>query len=114
MPFGDSTAATRTRLEKAEVRRKLRSGELTLTELLANMPKCVRNTPTMFILDMIPYVGNSTLAQVNYEAAKYGINLALPLGALTERAKTFLRDWDEERRERIRKSREKRNNGTTC
>jgi hypothetical protein len=58
---------------------------------------------------MIPYVGNATLAQVNYEACRLGINLALPMGALTARAKEFLTEWDEERRERLSKNRKKRN-----
>lgn len=106
MPFGDSTEATKARLEKAVVRRKLRTGEVFLSELLDDIPPCILNTPTLFVLDMIPYVGNSALAQVNHEACRRGINLALPLGALTERAKGFLKEWDKKRQ-----AKSTRNNG---
>ena len=100
MPYGDSTEATQARRDKAEVRRKLRSGELVLSEMLLDIPKCIQNTPTLFVLDMIPYVGEVALAQVNYEAVRLGINLALPLGALTERARMFLTEWDNVRQNR--------------
>lgn len=105
MPFGEPSHATKVRLEKAEIRRRLKVGEVQFYELLQDIPTCIRNTPTLFVLDMIPYVGNSTLAQVNYEACRLGINLALPLGALTERAKKFLIEWDKKRQ-----SKSKRNN----
>lgn len=97
MRYSDTTGATKARLEKAEVRRKIRSGELTLSEVLVDIPKCLQNVPTLFVIDMVPYVGQSRLAQLNYEASKHGINLALPLGALTARAREFLTKWDRER-----------------
>lgn len=107
MPFGDSSKATQARKDKAEIRRRLRAGEVTLGDLLEDIPACIRNTPTLFVLDMIPYVGDSTLAEVNHQAIRSGINLALPLGALTGRAKTFLAEWDINRQ-----AKSKRKNGT--
>lgn len=105
--MGDSSKATQARLEKAEIRRRLRTGEVFFWQLLENTPPCIRNTPTLFVLDMIPYVGHSTLAELNYQAIRSGINLALPLGALTERARQFLILWDKDRQVKS-----KRNNGT--
>src|SRR6266498_326409 len=96
--MADTTAATQARMERAVVHRNLKLGRITLGELLKEPPECLRTTPTLVIIYMIPYVGVAAIASLNYEAIRRGVNLALPMGALTTRAKKFLTEWEQDRR----------------
>ena len=94
----DSAVGNKARWEKAVLRRELRLGKITLTDILLDTPECVQSTPTILVIDLVKGVGSSAIAELNYQAMQDKINLCLPVGALTERAKTFLIQWDCKRR----------------
>jgi len=85
------------RLERAELRGKVRSKEWSLEYLLRKPPECVLEMPLISLLEMVPYVGYVRIAQLNYEAMRRGINICLPVGALTPKAKSFIIEWESRR-----------------
>ena len=86
------------RWERAILRREIRSGRLTLKQIFEESPEHVVEMPLISVLEMVPYVGYVRIAELNYEAKKRNINICLPVGALTDRAKQFIVEWEQERK----------------
>jgi hypothetical protein len=86
---GHCHASAVVRQAKAQTRRDLASGELTLAELLNDPPAYYANVPTFKVLMSLPRFGPKTLAKWNSEAVRGQMNLALPPARLSTRT----RDW---------------------
>lgn len=86
------------RWERAILRREIKAGRLTLETVFYESQEYVVELPLISLLEMIPYVGYVRIAELNYEAGRRGINICLPVGALTDRAKQFIIKWEQERR----------------
>lgn len=71
---------------------------MTLKQIFEEAPEYTVEMPLISILEMVPYVGDVRIAELNYEAIKRGINICIPVGALTDRAKKFIVEWEQERR----------------
>jgi hypothetical protein len=72
--------ANRTRMEKADIKRKFRDGALTLADLAAERPVPLRPVPLFALLLELPGFGRRRLDTVNRRAITDGINLARTLG----------------------------------
>lgn len=83
---------------RAVMRREMKAGRLTLQQVLTEAQEHAVEMPLYSVLEMVPYVGYVRIAELNYEACKRGINICLPVGALTDRAKRFIIEWEQERR----------------
>jgi hypothetical protein len=74
----------------AILKTRLRRREITLEEILANPPAELQRQMTWEVLLWAPGIGRIRLRALNARALREGhVNLAAPLGALTERQ----RDW---------------------
>lgn len=91
-------SAQERRWERAVMRREIKSGRMTLEQVFKDGEEYVIEMPLYSVLEMVPYVGYVRIAELNYEACKRGINICLPVGALTDRAKRFIIEWEQERR----------------
>jgi hypothetical protein len=87
---GANEASTRVRRQKAQTRRSLRDGTLTLEQVLQDPPACFKRVPTFDVLLMLPRFGHATLCTWNASASRHGINLALPPARLSRRSKDWL------------------------
>lgn len=75
----------------------MRAGRINMETILRENAEHVVEMPLISVLEMIPYVGYVRIAELNYEAMKKGINICLPVGALTDRAKSFIVEWEKNR-----------------
>lgn len=85
------------RWQRAILRREMRAGRLTLAEIFEEIPEHVLEMPLISVLELVPYIGYVRIAELNYEAIRRGINICLPCGALTDRTKQFIIDWEQKR-----------------
>lgn len=81
--------ANQTRIEKANVKRDLRDGTLTLPEVVAQRPEPLRSMPLFALVLELPGFGQWRLDKLGRAAAADGINLARTLGS----ASTHTLDW---------------------
>ncbi len=81
--------ANQTRIEKANVKRDLRDGTLTLAEVVAQRPEPLRSMPLFALVLELPGFGQWRLDKLGRAAAADGINLARTLGS----ASTHTLDW---------------------
>jgi len=72
--------ANRTRMEKANIKRKFREGTLTFAEIAAERPAPLRPAPLFVVLLELPGFGHRRLDRLNRRAIVDGINLARTLG----------------------------------
>jgi hypothetical protein len=87
-----ATANTR-RTHVAELKRRLRAHELTITRLILDPPTDLERYLTWEVLRWTPGLGRTRLRALNARALRYGhVNLAAPLGALTARQRQWLAD----------------------
>lgn len=86
------------RWERAILRREMKAGRLTLEQIFKEAPDYVVEMPLISVLEMVPYVGYVRIAELNWLAMKKGVNICLPVGALTPRAKQFVIEWERERK----------------
>jgi hypothetical protein len=74
----------------AALKTRLRRREITLREILENPPEELERQMTWEVLLWSPGIGRTRLRALNVRAIREGhVNLAAPLGALTDRQ----RDW---------------------
>ena len=77
----------------AVLKTRLRRREITLREILANPPEELERQMTWAVLLWTPGIGRTRLRALNARAIREGhVNLAAPLGALTERQRSWLAD----------------------
>jgi hypothetical protein len=75
----------------AVLKTRLRRQEITLGEILANPPAELERQMTWEVLLWTPGIGRTRLRALNARAIREGhVNLAAPLGALTERQRNWL------------------------
>jgi hypothetical protein len=75
----------------ADLKRRLRRGELTLTDVLIHPPDYLRGYLTFEVLLWGPHFGRHRLRALNARAIRLGqVNLASDLGALTDRQRRWL------------------------
>jgi hypothetical protein len=72
--------ANRTRVEKANIKRDVREGIVTLAEITATRPASLRAVPLFALLLELPGFGRRRLDTLNRRAIADGINLARTLG----------------------------------
>jgi hypothetical protein len=82
--------AGRGRLEKAQVRRDLRSGALTLPQVVRERPGALRPLTLFALVLELPGFGCRRLSRLNGLAIADDINLAVTLGEASERALEWL------------------------
>jgi len=89
-----------TRMEQASYRRRLRSGELSVAEVLLDPPYVLRNMPVVNVLQMARSYrrGGVWLERLGREAARDNVNLCVALGKASERT----RYWTAQRADRGR------------
>jgi hypothetical protein len=86
-------AANTRRTRVAELKRRLRAHELTVTRLILDPPTDLERYLTWEVLLWTPGLGRARLRALNARALRYGhVNLAAPLGALTARQRQWLAD----------------------
>jgi hypothetical protein len=77
----------------ADLKRRLRCGELTLTDVLLHPPEYLHGYLTFEVLLWGPHFGRHRLRALNARAVRLGqVNLANDLGALTDRQRRWLAD----------------------
>lgn len=81
--------ANRARLERAKGKAGVRSGRVSLTEVLNEQPAELAKLSLWELVRLRPGLGVERCAQLNAAAIRAGINLALPLG----RASAATRGW---------------------
>ena len=75
----------------AVLKTRLRRHEITLREILENPPEELERQMTWEVLLWTPGIGRTRLRALNVHAIREGhVNLAAPLGALTERQRNWL------------------------
>lgn len=79
-----------TRRAKAQLRRDMASGAVSLADVLADPPECLYETPTFQVLLMQRRFSVGALAAWNAEASKHRMNLALPPARLSARTREWL------------------------
>jgi hypothetical protein len=94
---GANDASNLVRRQKAQAKRDLLAGTLTLADILHNPPACYAQVPTITILLSLPRFGPKRLANWNGEAVRRGMNLALPPAQLSTRTRDWLIDRDSQR-----------------
>jgi hypothetical protein len=72
-------AANRTRLGRAQLKRDLRAGRLTLAEVAAHRPEPLRELPLFTLLGELPGVGQRRVERLNRRAITARVNLARTL-----------------------------------
>ena len=83
--------ANERRSAAAALKTKLRRREISLREILANPPEELERQMTWEVLLWAPGIGRPRLRALNVRAVREGhVNLAAPLGALTERQRNWL------------------------
>ena len=88
--LGEKSADRRGQI--ALVRGGLRSGQIPLPSLLADVPDCVADRPAWEVISWARWVGKRRLATLNRDAMEKRINLARPLRELTKRQRTWIAD----------------------
>src|SRR5512140_3119721 len=79
------------RTAAAALKTRLRRREITLDEILANPPAELERHMTWEVLLWAPGIGHTRLRALNARAIREGhVNLAAPLGALTDRQRNWL------------------------
>ena len=79
------------RTAAAALKTRLRRREITLREILENPPEELERQMTWEVLLWTPGIGRTRLRALNVRAIREGqVNLAAPLGALTERQRNWL------------------------
>ena len=82
------------RTAAAALKTRLRRREITLREILENPPAELERQMTWEVLLWTPGIGRTRLRALNVHAIRDGhVNLAAPLGALTERQRNWLAAW---------------------
>jgi hypothetical protein len=90
-PLQALTVANERRCAKAQLKAGLRRGDLTLAHVLADPPVELRSTLTFEVLLCARFFGREKLRALNVRALRNGhVNLAAPLGELTERQRAWL------------------------
>jgi hypothetical protein len=85
-----SFANTR-RSAAATLKMRLRTREISLREILEHPPEELERQMTWEVLPWAPGIGRTRLRALNVRAIREGhVNLAAPLGALTERQRNWL------------------------
>ena len=75
----------------AALKTRLRRREISLREILENPPEELERQMTWEVLLWTPGIGRTRLRALNVHAIRDGhVNLAAPLGALTERQRNWL------------------------
>jgi hypothetical protein len=79
------------RTAAAVLKTRLRRREITLRQILENPPEELERQMTWEVLLWTPGIGRTRLRTLNVHAIREGhVNLAAPLGALTERQRNWL------------------------
>jgi hypothetical protein len=81
--------ANKVRSELCECKRRMRSGDLTLTDVVTNQPAPLRNIPLVDIIRWTMRTPGPTLTEIGKRAVRDNINLMVPLG----RASALSRAW---------------------
>src|SRR5262245_43998073 len=90
-PLRALRAANHRRANIAELKRRLHRGELTLAELVLRPPEDARSYLVFEVLLWGSHCGPSRLQSLNARALRRcEVNLAAPLGALTDRQRRWL------------------------
>ena len=90
-PMHALVVANERRTATALLKRRLRCGELTLAELVTHPPAEAGQALTFEVLLWAPYFGRQRLRALNLRAVRRGhVNLATPLGQLTDRQRQWL------------------------
>ena len=77
----------------ATLKTRLRRREISLREILEDPPQELERQMTWEVLLWAPGIGRTRLRALNVRAVRDGhVNLAAPLGALTERQRNWLAD----------------------
>jgi hypothetical protein len=97
---GANEASNLVRRQKAQIRRDLADGTLTLADLLHHPPACFDRVPTFTVLLTLPLFGPRRLADWNGEAVRRNMNLALPPAQLSTRTRDWLIARDSQRFQR--------------
>lgn len=82
--------STRQRSGRAQVRRDLRSGRLSLASVLRNPPRELADDLVFDVLLRSRGFGLTKLRKANARAMSAGVNFALPLGTSSERSRRWL------------------------
>lgn len=78
------------RRAKAEIRRAVRAGEMSLAEVLLDQPPCMTTVRLLDLLDLVPNLGPRVITTIGRRAVRDGINLAVPLGHASSRSRVWL------------------------
>ena len=90
-PLRALTVANQRRTATAQLKSRLRRGELTLADVIAHPPAEAGQALTFEVLLWAPYFGRQRLRALNLRAVRRGhVNLATPLGELTDRQRQWL------------------------
>lgn len=71
--------ANRHRMERAAIRSALRDGEKTIADVIVEPPECMKSMLAIDLIRQGRMIGSKKLAQIGREAARAGVNLALPI-----------------------------------
>lgn len=83
-------SARESRTARAELKRCLIDGDLSLSAALRTPVTVIGDMPVYELIKALPYIGNPRLALLNDKAIEARINLFLPIVVLTERQRKWL------------------------
>ena len=90
-PLRALTVANQRRTATAQLKSRLRRGELTLADVIAHPPAEAGQALTFEVLLWASQFGRRRLRALNPRAVRHGhVNLATPLGELTDRQRQWL------------------------
>lgn len=84
------TVGNERRLERVALMREVEAGIVNPAALVLDPPECLYTMFTFDFLFAIPRVGNACVQRLNTQAVRDGVNLAVPLGRLTESKRKWL------------------------
>lgn len=82
--------ANEVRFVRAGVKEDLRSGQLTLPDLILRPPSVLADLPLWEVLRLSPGLGTERCAVINRRAVEVRINLAVPLGRASDATRRWL------------------------
>lgn len=82
-------SANALRAERAEIRKGLRDGSLTLENVLLDPPEALLAVPLLDVLQMDRHRRTTAMWRLNGLAVHEGVNLMLPVGHASEQTRRF-------------------------